>query len=147
MNYSLRPYTLIDYEFVYYVKKIVYKNYVEMNWGEWDDNKQRDLFNTFIQSYADGIKIIVADGQMAGFFHGKCLNETEYELGNICLLPEFQNKGIGTRILNEIISHNSDKNIGLRCFKQNPVVNLYKRLGFEVVEELEHHYLMILKHN
>lgn len=33
----------------------------------------------------------------------------------------------------------------LRYFKQNPVVKLYERLGFEVIEELPYHFKMVLK--
>jgi ribosomal protein S18 acetylase RimI-like enzyme len=145
MEYSLRPYTQADKEFVYYVKKLVYKSYVEENWGEWNEEKQRMMFDEFISRYGSQIKIIIVDGQMAGFFHGENLNENNYEIGNICLLTEYQNKGIGTKILQAAINNNLDKNIHLRFFKQNPVVSLYKRLGFEITEELPYHYKMALK--
>ena len=147
MEYDLRPYIQTDKEFVYYVKKIVYKDYVEMNWGEWNEEKQRIMFEEFISDFANEIKIIIINGEMAGFFHGNDIDEKTYEQRNICLLPAFQGKGVGTNILKNIIKQHKHQNIQLRCFKQNPVVTLYKRLGFEIVEELEHHYKMILKQN
>lgn len=147
MEYTLRPYNQVDREFVYNVKKIVYKEYVEMNWGEWNEEEQREMFAEFIDAYANEIKIIIIDGQMAGFFHGNNIDENNYEQRNICLLPAFQRKGVGSNILKKIIEKHSDQDIHLRCFKQNPVVNLYKRFGFEIVEEQEYHYLMVLKQN
>ena len=147
MNYQLRPYSETDKEFIYYVKKIVYKAYVEMNWGEWDELKQRDMFDEFIATFEKEIKIIIIDGKLAGFFHGHYIDDYNYEQANICILPAFQGKGVGTSILKSIIEQHQNQNIHLRCFKQNPVVNLYKRLGFEIVEELSHHYKMVLKNN
>ena len=145
MEYNLRPYIQSDREFVYYVKKVVYKSYVETNWGEWDEEKQRTMFDEFISDFAKEIKIIIINGEMAGFFHGNDIDEKTYEQRNICLLPAFQGKGIGTNILKKTIENHLSQNIILRCFKQNPVVNLYKRLGFEIIEELPHHYKMMRK--
>ena len=54
MNYQLRPYTYTDKEFVYYVKKVVYKNYVEANWGEWNEEEQREMFETILQDRLSG---------------------------------------------------------------------------------------------
>ena len=145
MGFDLRPYNSSDYDFVYNVKKIVYKTYVEMNWDEWNEEEQRELFKSFIDGTKNEIKIIVIDGTMAGFFHGHDIDLNNYEIGNICLLPVFQGNGIGTRILKSLIETHKNQDIYLRFFKQNPVVSLYKRLGFEICEELPHHYKMVLK--
>lgn len=77
-----------------------------------------------------------------GFYNGKNLKDQSYEIINICIKPEYQNKGIGTAILNEILFENSEKEIILYCFKENPVIKLYKRLGFEKCGETETHYQM-----
>ena len=145
MEYQLRPYIASDYEFVYYVKKLVYKAYVEENWGEWNEEKQREMFAEFISNYSADINIIVIEGKMAGFFHGNDISEDVFEIGNICILPAFQGKGIGSSILKMLINVHAGQDICLRFFKQNPVVNLYKKLGFEIIEELQHDYKMLLK--
>lgn len=144
IEYKLRPYQKFDYEFVYNVKKIVYKKYVEQNWGVWSESVQREMFDKFIDEYAKEILIIVANNQNIGFFHGNNTETGDYEQRNICILPEYQGMGIGSTILKGIIDAHKNQNIFLRCFKQNPVVNLYKRLGFEIYEETEHHYKMRL---
>ena len=145
LEYTTRDYNENDYQFVYDVKKLVYQKYVEANWGEWNEEKQLEMFEEFMNEHSKDIKIIVVNNIRAGFFHGNILDEKTYEQRNICLLPEFQGKGIGSKILKSIIDFYKDKDIILRCFKQNPAINLYKRLGFEVSGETEYHYLMRLK--
>ena len=145
INYELRPYTNEDYEFVYQTKKNAYKIYVEANWGEWNEGKQREMFVKFIEVYGKDIKIVLEVDKRIGFYHCEELEGEFLEIGNICIILECQGRGIGTRILKGIIGANKDKNIYLRYFKQNPVQKLYERLGFERVEELQYHYKMILK--
>lgn len=145
MIYKMRPYETFDYDFVYYIKKIVYRIYVEQNWGEWNEESQKTMFEDFIKTYSKEIKIIMLNNQNIGFFHGNDTESGDYEIGNICILPEFQRRGIGSQILKDIINNHKNQNINLRFFKQNPVVNLYKRFGFEIVEELPHHYKMKLE--
>lgn len=143
--YEFRPYTDKDYWFVYNVKKNAYKVYVELNWGKWDDDAQKEMFVKFIETYGKDIKIIVVDGEDVGFFHGDNLPNNGYEIGNICIIPECQGKGLGTKILKDIILEHKHQDIYLRYFKQNPVVKLYERLGFKMLEELPYHNKMILK--
>lgn len=142
LEYTLIPYTNEDYDFVYEAKKIAYKKYVELNWGEWNEKKQREMFVDFINTYKNKIKIIMINNQKAGFYHGEDIDNNGYEIGNICINPEFQGKGVGTKILRDVLQKNNDKNIYLRYFKQNPVVKLYERLGFRIIEELPYHFRM-----
>lgn len=144
-KYALRPYTKEDYEFVYQTKKIAYKKYVELTWGEWNEDKQREMFVGFINTYGKDIKIIMEEGKKIGFYHGEEFEIDNYEIGNICIIPECQGRGIGTRILTDVLNEHKNQNIYLRYFKQNPVVKLYERLGFEIIEELPYHFKMVLK--
>ena len=145
IEYKTKQYTKDDYWFVYDVKKIVYKKYVEQNWGEWNEIEQVKMFKDFMDAHSKEIKIIVVDGVKIGFFHGKNIDKNNYVQRNICILPEYQGKGIGTNILKKTIILHKDQDIHIRCFKQNPVFNFYKRLGFEVVEELPYHYRLVLR--
>lgn len=141
-KYELRIITENDYEFIYKVKKEAYKKYVEMNYGIWDEQQQKEYFKKFIETYNEGAFIIIFDGKDVGFYNG-CTTDNKYEIGNICIIPEYQNQGIGTAILKDIIANNSDKEITIQYFKQNPVGRLYERLGFKRVEETQYHYQMI----
>lgn len=139
--YALRSITVNDFEFIYQVKKEAYQAYVEMNYGGWDEELQRSLFESFMDAYGMDIHIITIDGADIGFYNARA-SERRYELGNICIIPAFQRRGIGTAILTSILSEQADKIITLQCFKQNPVGNLYRRLGFRLSGETAYHYRM-----
>ena len=141
MSYLLRRITEADYEFVYQVKKEAYQKYVEMYFGEWDEEQQREFFRSFIETYRSGARIITLDGDDIGFFNGDP-TENGYEIGNICIIPEYRNCGFGTAVLEDIIAKYADREITLRYFKANPVCELYERLGFRIIGETTVHYLM-----
>ena len=145
INYELRPYTKEDYDFVYDTKKVAYQKYVEANWGEWNEDTQRELFAKFIDTYGKDIQIVMEEDKRIGFYHGEELENNGYEIGNICIIPECQGRGIGTKILKCVLEANKGKDIYLRYFKQNPVVKLYERLGFVMAEEMPYHFKMVLK--
>ena len=42
----------------------------------------------------------------SGFYNGKEIENNTFEIGNICIKPEYQNKGIGTALLKDIILEN-----------------------------------------
>ncbi len=141
-KYVLRDITENDYDYIYQVKKGAYKKYVEMYFGSWDEEQQKEYFKKFIEIYKEGAFIITFDGKDIGFYNG-CATDDKYEIGNICLIPEYQNRGIGTDILKDILSENLGKEITIQYFKHNPVGRLYERLGFKYSGETVYHYQMI----
>ena len=63
-------------------------------------------------------------------------------------LKGYQNQGIGTKLIQEILSkaEKSKKLVYLRVLKtNNKAQNLYKRLGFLIEEQTETHIIMIYK--
>ena len=143
----LVPYTDECYDFVYEVKKNAYKKYVEECWGKWDDIDQKNRFKVSMEKTFDRTYIIMFNDEKIGFYQGQLVNERTYYIENICIIPEYQGKGIGTEILKSVLNEYSDKNIEIQYFKQNPVGNLYKKLGFEPNGETEFHYQMIKRKN
>lgn len=140
-KYNLRTITEQDYDFIYQVKKDAYQKYVEINFGEWKDELQKEFFKAFMEKFKEGARIITFQGIDIGFFN-ECETDYIYEIGNICIIPEYQNQGIGTAILQDVIEKHADKEIRLQYFKQNPVGRLYERLGFRQCGETEYHYQM-----
>ena len=106
------------------------------------DQQQKEYFKKFIETYKEGAFIISFDGDDIGFYNG-CATENDYEIGNICIVPEYQNRGIGTAVLKDVLAENAGKKITLQYFKQNPVGRLYERLGFKVNGETQFHYQMV----
>ena len=66
---------------------------------------------------------------------------------DISLLPEFRGKGIGRKILTEIIesSRKKNKTVALHVAFGNPARKLYERLGFENVSVTATHDYMELR--
>ena len=140
--YELRSASENDYEFIYQVKKEAYKKYVEINFGTWNEEQQREYFARFIEAYKESAFVIIYEGENIGFYNG-CLEGNSYAIGNICIIPEYQNRGIGTAILKDVLSENAGKEVRLQYFKQNPVGRLYERLGFKFADETACHYQMV----
>ena len=62
-------------------------------------------------------------------------------LDEIYLEKEYRNKGIGTEIIRDILSNNDI--VYLWVYKENvKAISLYKKLGFNVIEETESRYYM-----
>ena len=142
MKYNLRPYTKDDLEFVYQAKKEAYKYYVEKFWGAWNEEKQRSFFTDFIKKVQDTLSILEHEGTSIGLYHGNMINQNTYEIGNIIVIPSYQGKKIGTDILLNVIKKYPKLKMHLQVFKSNPAINLYKRLGFELVGETRTHCIM-----
>ena len=62
-------------------------------------------------------------------------------LDEIYLEEEYRNKGIGTKIIMDILDNNDV--VYLWVYKENEkAISLYKKLGFNVIEETESRYYM-----
>ena len=113
------------------------------NYGEWNEDIQRQYFSDFIDKSKQNIKIIVIKNKNIGFYQDENLENGDYVIVNICIIPEYQGKGIGTQILKDKITEHADQNIKIQYFKQNPVGKLYERLGFKSNGETKTHFQMI----
>lgn len=68
----------------------------------------------------------------------------------ISLYPEYRNKGIGTALMNSLIDllkSENYKQASLAVQKANYAVKMYKKVGFEIVDENEEEYIMVCKLN
>lgn len=142
MEISFRPITAEDYDFLWHLHNSALKKYVDETWG-WDEEWQA---NDFRQKFDPRLgKIIRVDGADAGFW---LVDEREHEifLISIRLLPGFQRKGIGTRLIGELIQ-NSKLPVRLRVLKVNPARRLYERLGFVITADLDTQYEMVRQPN
>lgn len=67
----------------------------------------------------------------------------------ISLLPEYRGHGIGTKLLSNLLAllyKKGFRQISLSVQKKNPAFRLYKRAGFQILEEKGTEYLMLLKY-
>lgn len=66
----------------------------------------------------------------------------------ISLLPDFRNKGIGTRLMREMLSLLKEcgyKQASLAVQKANYAVRMYKEVGFEIIDENEEEFIMVCR--
>ena len=57
--------------------------------------------------------------------------------------PDYQGRGIGRMVLNQMIAQTTAPKITLTVLKANPAKKLYERLGFSVVGEDEFEFYML----
>ncbi|NLK03940.1 MAG: GNAT family N-acetyltransferase [Clostridiales bacterium] len=64
----------------------------------------------------------------------------------ISLSKEYRGKGIGTELMKQMLTELKDgkyKKASLAVHKQNYAVKMYKKVGFEIVDENEEEYIMV----
>ncbi len=64
----------------------------------------------------------------------------------ISLYEQYRHLGIGTKLMRKmliLLKEKGYKQVSLSVQKANYAVNMYRKLGFEVVEEKEEEYIMI----
>lgn len=77
-------------------------------------------------------------GKKVGYFHFYQEEEGAYELDDLYVFPEYQNRGIGTRVIEGCCS-SVNAPVMLYVFVKNQrAVALYERLGFSIVERVGH---------
>ena len=140
MRYALRPATAGDYDFIYKVKTTTLREYIAQTWG-WNEADQQARFGALFDPAQ--WQVVQLDGRDIGVL---CLEREEggLFLANIEILPPFQNRGIGTRIIEDILAsaRRDCLPVRLQVLKVNPARRLYERLGFVVTGETDTHYLM-----
>jgi len=70
--------------------------------------------------------------------------ESEIRIMDVAILPDFRNRGIGTRLLNDIIAEGEKLGlpVSIHVERFNPALNLYARLGFECIEDKDIYLLL-----
>ncbi len=131
-----------DSEFYYNVKKTTLKQYIEQIWGEWDEDFQRERHKkNFSPKYTQIIQWCAKD-------IGILVIEEDSEVlmvHNIEILPEYQNKGIGTYLMLKIVQNANEKrkNVLLHVLKSNlKAKKFYHKIGFKDDIEEETHFRM-----
>lgn len=78
--------------------------------------------------------VIEADGQAIGRLY-LYWGETTLQIIDITLLPEYRGVGLGSKLLGDLLARAAARGlaVGLHVEGDNPVLRLYRRLGFEVI--------------
>ncbi len=139
---TLRPATAQDRDWAYYVKKKTLGSYVVETWGAWYEQLQRSFFDqTFEESF---VQIIDYEGQPAGMLRVE-RRKDEIFLSEIYILPTFQNRGIGSLLLEELKAEARSQHLPLQLtvLQVNQAARrFYERHGLSCSGEIKHHYVM-----
>ena len=102
-------------------------------WGAWDEERVQREAVEFAQS-PSGQVIQIGDSSVGVLVVDR--ESTQIWLRQIYLLPENQRKGVGTRLVNDLLVEGARANvpIRLRVLALNPALAFYVRLGFVVTE-------------
>ena len=142
MEFARRPATAADCDWLWETKTRCLRRYIEQTYGRWDEDIQRARFDASFE--ADEIQIITVGGNDAGFTALR-REPKDIQLFNIMIAPEFQNRGLGTAVLHDLLAGAQARRVPVRLqvMKVNPARRLYERLGFVVSEETPTHFRMV----
>jgi ribosomal protein S18 acetylase RimI-like enzyme len=113
------------------------------NIDEYEKNKINNYVINDINEEFESFKMILVDEIIVGTV-GIVSHDKGVMIDEIFIEEEYRCNGIGTSIINDIINDNSF--IDLWVYIDNvKAIKLYKRLGFEVLEETESRYYMVKK--
>ena len=82
------------------------------------------------------LDVIEADGEPAGRLYVHW-GDADIRIMDIALLPEFRGRGIGTRLLRELLDAGraNRRSVSIHVERGNPARRMYERLGFHAVGE------------
>ncbi len=87
--------------------------------------------------------LVLVDGEKVGrLYVARWTNEIR--LIDISFLPEARNRGIGTRLIRELMEEGeaAGKAVSIHVEMFNPAQRLYRRLGFQPIDEFGVYHLM-----
>jgi ribosomal protein S18 acetylase RimI-like enzyme len=141
---TLRPAAQSDFDFLFHLVCITMKEYVAAARG-WDEAKEKEIFTRYFDFSTYQISVIVLDGNDIGYLKIDRM-EREIFLANLHVHPDYQNRGIGSRILKSLLEEATQQqgvSVSLKVLKVDHAARrLYERFGFSIEEAAEDYYLM-----
>jgi ribosomal protein S18 acetylase RimI-like enzyme len=133
MHIILRPATAADLAFA---RALYLDNMREVTERilAWDEAKQTASFDA--RFVLDEVSIVRVDEEEIGWMQ-VAESDGEFFLKQFFIAPRFQRRGIGTRLLQDLIvrAAQTRKAVTLGVVKGNPARSLYERHGFHVTSE------------
>jgi GNAT superfamily N-acetyltransferase len=130
-----------DTEFARKVHHAAYHDVIVRQFGNFDEKMQDDFF---AKSWKPGIdEILMSEDSEAGYCSIE-RSENAIIFHELVLLPEYQGKGIGSKVLQEVMEEAKTKNIPIKLevLKENQAQHLYRKLGFKDTGSTDTHIEM-----
>ena len=137
---TLTPATDDDRDFSYQVKKAAEGDYIAAIWG-WDEDFQRRFHARDWEERRPDI--IRYDGQPIGTLYAR-EEEDGLHIRQFFILPEWQNKGIGSLLLRRILAKADREGLVAKgaFLVGNRVESLYRRFGFRLTSQRDSYCFM-----
>lgn len=147
----LRPVTPDDFEFM--AELYASTRAEEMKLVDWPDEQKRVFLRSqftaqsdhYAQYYPDAsFDVIERGGLPIGRLYVFRGDPGDVRIVDISLIPEARGGGVGTELLLGIMrdAEGAGRSVSIHVERFNPALRLYKRLGFEHVDEHGVYYLM-----
>ncbi len=138
MDFEFRPVDDRDKEYLRSLHKRCYFGVVSRQFGSWDDAVQAQFFED--EWHPKKMHLLQSNDQLLGMVCWQ-INDDHIFLDEIQIEPEFQRRGIGTKVISDLASEAHDLRIPLKLkvLKQNNALPLYLGLGFVETGRTETH--------
>ena len=138
---AYRTPTAGDTAFALETHHLAYHDVAVKQFGPWDTKAQDAFFSDFWGSPDQ--RIILYNSVPCGYFEVQELPDA-IMIKHLTIHPKFQNKGVGTHLLNTLKDKalKSNKPLKLQVLLKNRAINLYRKVGFVVVDEDDKSYDM-----
>jgi ribosomal protein S18 acetylase RimI-like enzyme len=141
VTFTLRQANAADAPLFYRVIDQTMRNFIVATWGRWDESRvQRESHE---DSSSLNAQVIQVGNTAAGVLSVE-RGPTHIQLEQVYILPEYQRLGIGTALINGLITEaeQSKVPIRLRVLAVNPAKGFYERFGFVVTEATPEFFCM-----
>lgn len=124
-----RPATDADADFARRAHHEAYREVVVRQFGAWDEAAQDEFFRGGWNPAA--FDVILCDGEPCGYTRVEDRADGVH-VRELVILPRFQNRGVGSRLLREVIERAKARGVPVRLgtHHANRAAELYRRLGF-----------------
>lgn len=110
-------------------------------------------YEQFGTGSADNCIVAEVDGKVVGAVWTRIMNDYGHVDDQtpsfaISLLKEFRNQGIGTELMRrmlQLLKNQGYKQASLAVQKANYAVRMYKKVGFEIVDQNDEEFIMVCK--
>ena len=135
MELSFEQAAAEDLEPIYELNRQLIASYEKIEYIDLD--RVLNWVHQKLEKHIGEYTVIRADGKKAGYYHFYRNEDGEMELDDLYVFPEFQNRGIGSKIIHKCCSSVREPVMLYVFIRNEGAISLYQRMGFEIVQTIK----------